>query len=373
MVRNKTLVSIISLLKNLLFITVPSLLLIFFACELFFTYVIPGAQFPYVFYDRNNRILKFDISQPRTGRYTIGKLAQQRARWRINNHGWNSDIDYETKMTKRKRPLIAIIGDSYVEALQVDVEKNVAADLRNMVHGKYDVYSFGISGAPLSAYLQMSRYVNKYFDPAIIVFIIIHNDFHESLYALNQAVGMMRFDKDASGFKEINGPYNPTWYRRLIGHSSLARYLWVTLKLDATLFGKKPRPGAVYDEDIDVSLINEHKDEIAGVTDFILRRLRSENPSKKIVFLIDAPRNDIYSHAIDNSSLMPLHRLLKEKCDAYGFYFSDLTGVFKENFASTGIRFDSPYDYHWNALGHRVAAETLFNKLKEISALENRP
>jgi hypothetical protein len=36
--------------------------------------------------------------------------ATNRANWRINNHSWNSAIDYHGP--PRKTPLIAIIGDS---------------------------------------------------------------------------------------------------------------------------------------------------------------------------------------------------------------------------------------------------------------------
>lgn len=47
--------------------------------------------------------------------------------------------------------------------------------------GKFDVYSFGISGAGLSEFLQISRYVRKYFDPEILVINVVDNDFDESL------------------------------------------------------------------------------------------------------------------------------------------------------------------------------------------------
>ena len=55
------------------------------------------------------------------------------------------------------------------------------AKLREKLHSQFDVYGFGKSGAPLSQYLQMTRYVIKHFDPEIIVINVIRNDFDESL------------------------------------------------------------------------------------------------------------------------------------------------------------------------------------------------
>jgi SGNH hydrolase-like domain, acetyltransferase AlgX len=45
--------------------------------------------------------------------------------------------------------------------------------------------------------------------------------------------------------------------------------------------------------------------------------------------------------------------------------FLDLTPVFQEA-AGTGIEFYYPFDTHWNQLGHDLAAETIYNYIKEI-------
>src|SRR5258705_6500747 len=54
--------------------------------------------------------------------------AGHRARFRLNNRGWNSPRDY----ARLRRPgvvRIAVVGDSYVEALQVDVERSLGPEL----------------------------------------------------------------------------------------------------------------------------------------------------------------------------------------------------------------------------------------------------
>jgi hypothetical protein len=142
------------MLQNLLRLTLPFLLGVCLILGLIFAFVIPAAQFPYYYYDPDDRILRFSMTEQLEGVFTRGLLAQQRGKWSINNEGWNSTVDFERSKHKLR---IAIIGDSYVEALQVNVEDSITGQLRNLVSPHFDVYGFGISGASLSQYLQMTR------------------------------------------------------------------------------------------------------------------------------------------------------------------------------------------------------------------------
>src|SRR6266498_273429 len=111
-----------NVIRNIVTLMLPSVFLLVFFGEVFFTYVIRAAQQPWGYYDPTDKIARFAVEQ-REGVYTIGRFAEQRARWRINNAGWNSDIDY-VSADKRSKPLIAVIGDSYIEAMHVDVKKS---------------------------------------------------------------------------------------------------------------------------------------------------------------------------------------------------------------------------------------------------------
>src|SRR5687768_1767173 len=167
--------------RNILLLTLPSLIAVFIALELFFSFIIPASEFPYYYYDPNDHILRFSTTEQRDGVFTVGVMAKQRGRWHVNNAGWNSAVEFN----KEKHQLrIAIIGDSYIEALQVNVEESLAGQLRHLIskspYPEVEVYAFGVSGAPLSQYLQMARYASTYFDPDILVINVVHNDFDES-------------------------------------------------------------------------------------------------------------------------------------------------------------------------------------------------
>src|SRR5262245_62679314 len=71
-------------------------------------------------------------------------------RGRVNNDGFINDEDY---VESDPRPLLAVIGDSYVEAAMVPNEQTFYRRLANTLKGRGRVYSVGASGAPLSQYL----------------------------------------------------------------------------------------------------------------------------------------------------------------------------------------------------------------------------
>jgi len=167
-------------LINIIAVTLPCLLICFILLELVFRFVIPASQLPDTVWCESGGIPHFDTKGKTDGIFTAGRFAQLRAQWHINNDGWISETDYsDTRLPGRR--LIAIIGDSYIEALAVGVNKNVSAVLGRLLGSQVDVYSFGYAGSPLSQYLQMSRYVARKYKPDIFVINVVHNDLQKAL------------------------------------------------------------------------------------------------------------------------------------------------------------------------------------------------
>jgi len=351
------------MIRNLLVLTAPSLIAVVLVLELVLTFIIPAAEFPYYYYDPNEHILRFSTTEQREGVFTIGPLAQQRGQWKINNAGWNSAIDFLE--TKRKRR-IAIIGDSYVEALQVNVEDSLAGQLRQMLSPDVEVYAFGISGAPLSQYLQMARYARDHFDPDILVVNVVHNDFDESLCSVKRQAGMLCLEADGDRMREAPIlAYQPNPVLRMLRHVAIIRYAAVNLQLPTLIQrafrGKKKNPE--HNANIDVQEVYYHESGIKQVTDYVLKTLQHENRGKSVVFLIDAPRRDIYAGTLGQSNVFWLNELLIRKCGEFGFDVIDLTGEFAKLFEAHHVHFESQYDGHWNEYGHKTAARKLYDHL----------
>jgi len=352
------------LIKNIFLLTVPSIILILIFFEVIvFRYLIPAASLPYIYFDAKDQILKYDQRIENKGVYTTGLFAQQRAWWHINNDGWNSAIDYS--LNHKDKPLIAIIGDSYIEAFQVDPQKSIVGIIREKMKDKYEVYGFGLSGAPLSQYMHMSRYAKKHFNPDVLVINVVHNDFDESLCAVKNAEGMLCLDCNKSDVEESPVmPYFPSKLKRLIRKSALVRYCMLNLnvlgRIERYEFNQKN-----YNANIDVDAVNRQRQHINLAVDYMLEKIKDEYKGKKIIFEIDAPRNDIYCDTLAESSVIWMNQLLADKCKKHNLDFLDLTAAFANDYKVHHKKFDVP-DGHWNAYGHKIAATALFKKLREI-------
>jgi hypothetical protein len=348
---------VINNLKLIVLVSLPTLLVIALVLEIVFRVVIPASDLPINHFDTTELIYKFSSSEGQ-GVATYGRFATVRGLWNINNHGWNSPIDYS--ITKN-RSRIAIIGDSYIEAFQVDADKSYPSLLRNELEGKLDVYSFGVSGAPLSHYLHMSRYVAKVFDPDIFIFTIIANDFDESLYAIKpENIHFLRLDIADDSIAEVLPQPNRTFleYRptkQLLYKSSLIRYLYLNLRINALMSQLQSRNKNVF-ANVDVSALQDNRKEIDKATRYVLRKIGKENPGRRIVFVMDGPKNSIYDKTED-SSILFLHEIMQKYCIENGFEFLDLTQDMKKAYLLNNMKFNSEVDGHWNEYGHAFVAE----------------
>ena len=91
----------------------------------------------------------------------------------INSEGWR---DIERAVEKPKGVYrIAIVGDSYIEALQVERESMITSRLESMLNSTsssqhYEVIPFGMSGADPAVGLQMIQHKVIKFDPDLIIY-----------------------------------------------------------------------------------------------------------------------------------------------------------------------------------------------------------
>src|SRR5262245_16790524 len=117
-------------------------------------------------------------------------------RTHINNAGFFNDQDYQND---GKTPLLAVIGDSYIEATMVPYGATLHGRLAKGLEGRLRVYSFGASGAPLSQYLVWARHAVRDHGAKALVVNVIGNDFDESLAAYSNRVGFWLYVTDADG------------------------------------------------------------------------------------------------------------------------------------------------------------------------------
>lgn len=354
-----------SIFKNILFVTLPSLLFTLLLLELVFRFILPAANQPDYLFDEQYGILRFNTESNTEGVFSTGKLAEHRAHWQINNAGWNNPLNY-TKEKPAGITRIAIIGDSYVEALNVNQSEMFGVRLQEQLGKNFQVYTFGVSGSPFSQYLQMSRYVQQEFNPDVYVFSLVHNDFDESI--TGKAIGpfyhTLRIEADSTVTEVPAQPYQASVMRRMLKRSALIRYLLFNIKINETIASFRSKSGnnetaQQFNANVNVNEVTRNQASIRKAVAYIGSALRKELQGKKIIFMIDGSRYDIYENKLNSCNVCYMNELSMATAAENEFTGLDLNGVFSAEYLQKKQPFNTPEDFHWNAYGHQLVADTL--------------
>jgi hypothetical protein len=281
---------------------------------------------------------------------------------RTNNFGFVNDQDYDSTA---HTPLLAVIGDSYIEAPMVPFPETMHGRLARCVDGHGRVYSFGASGAPMSEYLGEADFARSRFHPDAVLVLVVGNDFDRSLRWYTGSTGFHVFRRDSSGLVLQLVNYKPSLYRRIVRHSALARYVILNLaggvdKADQLLRGGRARPK--YVGNTEASFTPERVRDSREAVDEFLKELpaRSGLPPERILVMVDAIRPDMYNSdslkAAAGSYFDLMRRYLVERAHAAGFEVIDMQPHFLRRHALDGSRFEFARDDHWNGRGHETAA-----------------
>lgn len=281
---------------------------------------------------------------------------------KINNYGYVTDKIFQKKSNKTK-PVIAVIGDSYVEALQVKNTDTFHAILDNKFEN-YDFYPLGISGSPLSQYLAFAKFASNHFDPEVYIFLIIENDFEESFFNYKNQNGFHYFDEFGNLFSTTN---TRSMIKEFLSKSAFLRFLYLDLKIHVQLerlsrqqiSSQNNHINDVSEKQLESELYNAGMNAI----DFFFKKVETITKNHDVIFLIDGDRSAIYRDLEVRSSLrrQKLMQYFLAKADQYQVI--DLHPLFLDHWRRNKQKFNFDYDYHWNETGHSVAAIALNNAL----------
>ena len=302
--------------------------------------------------------------------------------FRINGDGWNSTHYRYLSFNERSgRSLIAVIGDSYIESFQVDVEKSygeiVEASLKVPL-----VYRFGISGAPLSQYLQMLRNEVLPLRPTLIIINLVHNDFTES-FKFTPGVYTSSFLKirlTPGGITEIPPtPYVHPWYepiRETATFRALVYRYGVRGELLRDLILGKKESSQNIQANIDAHEVGLEQENIDRVTRYLFQQVKraADSIGAKVLIVMDGDRARIYrgESSFDSAKgedVLSLNALSEKLSREMHFSFIDLHPIFVADYRAHQKRFNSYVDGHWNEYGHEVVARALIAKLQEESGM----
>ena len=289
------------------------------------------------------------------------------ATFRINAQGWNSGVgDYQRERTPG-RLRIAIIGDSYVEALQVPHDRSLAEQTQAQLESagiQAEVFRFAISGAPLSQYLQMLQQEVVNYQPDLVVINMVHNDFEES-FRVQSGRYTSSFLKvrleDAQPARVVPpAPYKETW-KDWVRQRATVRYLYYRRQISpaAVRGGIFSKPDAAeFQANVEVTGTLAALPAIERATDYIFTRLNEvqQQSGFEILLTMDAVRQQIYTDEDFKSDIAALNKLALGLAEKHKLPFIDLTDAFTADWRKNGQKFEFASDGHWNERGHAVVA-----------------
>ena len=344
-----------------------SLFIFFLTCELLvFRFILPATDIPQnAFIDG---VIRLAPDQRGAMRLSDGNSVP----FSINAQGWNSRHDaYQVERRPGVRR-IAIIGDSYVEALDVPYDQSFADQLDRHLNANgnsVEVYRFGISGAPLSQYLYMLENEVARYKPDLVIVLLIHNDFDESFGfkpgRYTSSFLKLKMEGTAVLERIPPSPYEASWLE-VLRHSATFRYLYYQRKIQPTvirdiIFGKKRTK--TYEANVEVDGILANWDQIEAATDYLFGLLvdSAKNQGADLILVMDANRQAIYEGrpGADVGGAGKLNRLASRLAKAHGIQFLDLDSAFRTDWLQNKKRFEFPDDNHWNLRGHREAARAI--------------
>ena len=363
--------------KNLVvnaILVVLSFIIILLICEfVIFRIFLPAANLP------QNQFVDGIIKYAPNQKGIFRKFDDYSTAYRINANGWNSrHAKYVLAKTNKSR--IAIIGDSYVNALMVDYHRSLAEQLEDKLGpDKFEVYRFGVDGAPLSQYYQMLRKEVVKYSPDFVVIVLVHNDFDES-YKFVPGRYTSSFLKIRVENGKILGeippkPYHEGLAEYLVESSAIFRYLVFNRNVDIgsirRLVFREPKADKIYRANINITKLNVEKLNNEKVTEYLLNKIKklAQQHHFRLLFIMDGDRYDIYKGNKDalnyNKGVLKLNKMVRHITDKDGIPFIDLNPIFLQNYQQNHIKFNYVHDFHWNAYGHKIAAETIYKYLSQ--------
>ncbi|MGH2829991.1 MAG: alginate O-acetyltransferase AlgX-related protein [Candidatus Binatia bacterium] len=362
------------MLRNVVLLTLPAIVLALAVLELgALSLLVPVDDVPLEWWDESARILKYRPNQQGVS-FPEGDRRRPVC-YAINADGWNS-VHPRYSAERRKDLRVAVVGDSYVAAFQVDPADSVSGRLEALLGSdRAEVYAFGMNGAHLSQYLHVARHVIERYRPDVIVLLLVHNDFDESYRTVagRYTASFLRLRAKDDGVEEVSpAPYpgSPVadWIRT---RSATFRFLFYRLRVGSQLLrdlyfraasGKAPR----YEANVDVGELEAEEQRLWRATRYVLGQiaLLQQSSGVPFVLLMDTPRLRLYQGRDPaESDAYRLNRMAAALAADAGIEFVDLTETFRDDYEQYGRRFDFPTDGHWNARAHRLAARELCRAL----------
>ncbi len=335
----------------------------------------------------------------------------------LNSVTTNSLGFHDREFVKEKAPnifRIAVMGDSFVQAVHVPIDKTFTARLEARLNSnstsqrRFEVYAFGRSGNGTAMNILYLSHYALAFQPDLVIDAFYLNDFRDDHSGLttrygketgqNESVSGKIFlpldrpfalpDLDVALEAAKEGRKPPTLWSDIFRHSAafswfkakwqMARGNWIRrsalpigeknrlpLSVENELFLKDPPPA--WEEAFAL------EEKLLG----LMKQVAEESGARfAVISLADYGRTqnpEVFLPFRDRLDLDKPERILSAMANHLRIPYLSLLPFFSERIAKTKAPTTFPCDGHWNETGHAWAAEAIDGFLKTHAELLHPP
>ena len=330
--------------------------------ELFFKFILPAADWPRgVILDSSIR--RFDSESFSAGNFSYGRYCKGRFAWSINDSGWNSIYVYEEAHI-RNLPMVAILGDSYIEGFYSDVDEHIDVFLTELFEDSVQFYTFAMSGGILSQYIALMKYEVEQFSPDAYIVFVNSLDVIKSIRELGgRHPYYFQYSVDSLGICTEVIPFaeSRSKYKDIILRSAFVRYLRANAQI--SLLG-----GGLADENtnqIESEMLGpvEIDSDLKNAAEFLLCELNSFN--RPVLIVADCPKSWIYDTGAEEAFDDVI--ALRESVDSYpNVHLIELAPYFQAEYAEQGLHFSVSGNPHWDSNTNRFVSRVLSREIDAI-------
>ncbi len=278
---------------------------------------------------------------------------QDVVRGRTNNLGYVAPFDYE-----RGQKAVVVLGDSYVESMMNPYDETLQAALGRALGADVAALNFGVSGSSLPDYTGIASFVRRSFDPVWVVILVTEGDY---VQGFAPQPGHFVWSEQPTGDSRLVADAQRSTLTKAVRRLALVRYTRGNLRLTATgLFHSRPSTHVA--ACVPETLSADDGNRIRSYVRALPRDYGVSAPHVVIVVDSETQRHSLY----DSRSVAPkcpsrdaeALAMLAAEARRAGINVVDTGPIFEQHYRATGIRVDhSPADWHWNGVGHQLAAE----------------
>ncbi len=358
-------------MRKQLFLTVISVIVAVLIFEIILRVI--GFSFPY--YMRIDPVTGFALRENAEGFWQEG---DRKSHFKINRDGFRDKLHSKEKSEDVIR--IAVLGDSYTEARNVNIEDAYWSVMENELDEcadkKVEVMNFGMSGFSTSQeYLLLKSRVWDFEPDVVILSFLSGNDVRENSKELNNNKKIPYFHMIDGGleldesFKETLAFKKSQTTAYQVTHMAInnLRTLQIFNKIRLSMRHQKLKEG---DPGLDTEIYSESTDpkweEAWRITEEIIKKMSEEVKSHNSKFVIVTLTNGVQVRPENKSDLNYPERRISKLGISIGVPVITLAPKFIEYAKANNAYlhgFDDSGEGHWNLEGNRLAGEIIAEEM----------